>query len=82
MIQKPVNFVSNNRLSFTITTAKSNTKPIIIPLIILANERVLIDFKQNGERPGFVPDGMTIDADGNLYVATWGGSRIIKVNAQ
>lgn len=43
---------------------------------------MLIDFKTNGERPGFLPDGMTIDSDGNLYVATWGGSKIIKVNAE
>jgi len=48
----------------------------------ISNERVLIDFKKNGDRPGYLPDGMTIDADGNLYVATWGGSRIIKVNGQ
>jgi len=46
----------------------------------LTNERVVIDFKVNGQKPNFVPDGMTIDTDGNLYVATWGGSRIIKVN--
>lgn len=45
-----------------------------------ANERVAIDLSANGENPGFVPDGMTIDTEGNLYIATWGGSKIIKVD--
>lgn len=45
-----------------------------------ANERVLIDFSVDGEQPGFVPDGMTIDTEGFLYVATWGGSKVMKVN--
>lgn len=45
-----------------------------------ANERVAIDFKVNGQDPDFVPDGMTIDTQGNLYVATWGGSKVIKVD--
>lgn len=45
-----------------------------------ANESVAIDFKNNGKNPDFIPDGMTIDAEGNLYVATWGGSKILKVD--
>lgn len=46
-----------------------------------ANERVLIDFRSaNGDRPSFGPDGMTIDADGILYVATWGGSKILRID--
>lgn len=49
-------------------------------IISIANERVLIDFKENGQRPSFLPDGMTIDADGFLYVATWGGSKVMKIN--
>lgn len=47
---------------------------------IVANEKVLIDFRVDGKNPGFGPDGMTIDADGNLYVCTWGGSKILKIN--
>lgn len=49
-------------------------------LLQAANERVVIDFKINGERPPFVPDGMTIDANGSLYVATFGGSTVYKIN--
>lgn len=47
---------------------------------ILANERVLIDFKKDGQNPGFIPDGMTIDTNQNIYVATWGGSKIFVIN--
>lgn len=45
----------------------------------LSNERQVIDFRVNGEKPEFVPDGMTIDNQGFLYVCTWAGSRIIRV---
>jgi gluconolactonase len=46
----------------------------------LTNERSIISF-DNGERPPpFVPDGMTIDDQGMLYVATFGGSKVLKVN--
>lgn len=43
---------------------------------------MVIDFRVNGERPPFVPDGMTIDANGSLYVATFGGSTVYKVNSK
>uniref|UniRef100_A0A1L8DLY9 Regucalcin n=1 Tax=Nyssomyia neivai TaxID=330878 RepID=A0A1L8DLY9_9DIPT len=46
----------------------------------ISNPRVVIDFSVNGERPSFVPDGMTIDSDGNLFVALWGGYKLFKVN--
>lgn len=46
-----------------------------------ANERVAIDFKINGKKPpNFLPDGMTIDTDGNLYIACFGGSKVLKVD--
>ncbi|XP_059613722.1 regucalcin isoform X2 [Phlebotomus argentipes] len=45
----------------------------------ITNPRVLIDFSVNGERPNYVPDGMTIDSEGNLYVALWGGNKVLKV---
>ncbi|CRK88362.1 CLUMA_CG002139, isoform A [Clunio marinus] len=46
----------------------------------ISNERVVIDFTVNGNRPNFVPDGMTIDTNGSLYVATFGASKIYKIN--
>lgn len=52
----------------------------LFPCVQPANERVIIDFTVNGERPDFVPDGMTIDSNGRLYIATWGASKIFVVN--
>lgn len=46
----------------------------------LANEKVIIDFSMNGTHPGFLPDGLTIDTDGNLYITFYGGSKISKVD--
>lgn len=46
-----------------------------------ANGRVVIDFTTEGKRPDFVPDGMTIDVNGSLYVATFGASKVFKINA-
>ena len=45
-----------------------------------ANEKVVIDFSNNGAYPGFLPDGLTIDTDGFLYVTFYGGSKISKVD--
>ena len=52
----------------------------IIFSILPANERVVIDFSINGKNPGFLPDGLTIDTEGNLYVTAFEGSKIFKVN--
>ncbi|XP_031628235.1 regucalcin-like [Contarinia nasturtii] len=48
----------------------------------ISNERVAIDFKVNGKNTGFFPDGMTIDTDGNLFVAAFGGSKVLKVDSK
>lgn len=42
--------------------------------------RVLADFHVDGNKQDFAPDGMTIDKDGFLYVATWGGSKVLKID--
>lgn len=34
----------------------------------------------DGKEPKFVADGMTIDRDGFLYVATFGGHKVLKVD--
>ena len=44
----------------------------------IKNKRTFISFS---EEDGF-PDGMTIDADGRLWVAFWGGSKIMCIDAQ
>lgn len=44
----------------------------------IANGQVIFDLKENN-LPG-LPDGMTIDKDGNLWVAVYNGARVIKVD--
>ncbi|XP_022189559.2 LOW QUALITY PROTEIN: regucalcin [Nilaparvata lugens] len=46
----------------------------------LSNEKVVFDFTKN-EIPGF-PDGMTMDAEGKLYVANYGGSQVLKIDPE
>ena len=42
----------------------------------IKNGRIIIDFKDiEGS-----PDGMTIDSDGNLWIALWGGSSVVCYN--
>nr|CAD7399575.1 unnamed protein product [Timema poppensis] len=44
----------------------------------ICNRRTVFDFKENNIE-GF-PDGMTIDAEGKLWVACYGGQQIIRVD--
>ncbi|XP_055599102.1 regucalcin-like [Uranotaenia lowii] len=46
----------------------------------LSNGKVWFDFKQNGQRPVEFPDGMTIDDQGNLYVAVFHAAKVLKIN--
>lgn len=43
----------------------------------LSNPTVLIKFEEGDG----VPDGLTIDQEGSLWVAMWGGSQILKINS-
>lgn len=45
----------------------------------ISNGRVAVKIA-DPERDGW-PDGCTTDADGNLWVACWGGSRVVQFNA-
>ncbi|XP_004930719.1 regucalcin [Bombyx mori] len=44
----------------------------------ISNPRNIFDFKQRGLQG--IPDGTTIDTDGNLWVAVFGGSCVLKIN--
>jgi len=44
----------------------------------MTNKRVVFDYKKNNIVG--LPDGMTIDTDGNLWVACFDGSQVIKVD--
>lgn len=48
----------------------------------VTNEKILIDISTYGSPKSIFPDGMTIDNEGNLYVAMCGGSKILKVNTE
>lgn len=50
----------------------------------VSNQRLLIDVKQNrlGIRSNEYPDGMCIDANDNLWIALWGGARVVKIDVQ
>ncbi|XP_066593488.1 regucalcin-like isoform X2 [Prorops nasuta] len=44
----------------------------------ISNKRIIFDLQKNNI-PG-LPDGMTIDSDGNLWVAVYNGARVIQIN--
>ncbi|XP_053692020.1 regucalcin-like [Sabethes cyaneus] len=44
------------------------------------NGRVLIKIKSDEAATEFMADGMTSDVDGNLYVALFAGSKVLKIN--
>jgi gluconolactonase len=60
--------------------SSKNRLKIIEQLTISANERVLVNFCEGKQRPAFLPDGMTIDNKGNLYLALFGGHSVVKID--
>uniref|UniRef100_A0A182QX45 Regucalcin n=1 Tax=Anopheles farauti TaxID=69004 RepID=A0A182QX45_9DIPT len=46
----------------------------------MTNGHVWFDFKRDGKSPGYFGDGMTIDTEGNLFVACFNGSRVLKIS--
>lgn len=46
----------------------------------LSNARVAIDFDDEERKLTGFPDGMTIDVDGNIWVACFNGGRLVKFN--
>uniref|UniRef100_A0A182W7R0 Regucalcin n=1 Tax=Anopheles minimus TaxID=112268 RepID=A0A182W7R0_9DIPT len=48
----------------------------------LGEETVLIKLKDDEAATEYIGDGMTSDAEGNLYVAVFAGSKIIKINPE
>lgn len=77
-IQRREVFVSLHSFDFAVQQNISNF--LMNFFFYLANEKVVIDYSKNGAHPGFLPDGLTIDTDGNLYVTTFGDSKVYKVD--
>ncbi|XP_076629972.1 uncharacterized protein LOC143346100 [Colletes latitarsis] len=46
----------------------------------ISNKRTIFDLRENNI-PGF-PDGMTIDTDGNLWVAVYGGGGVLQIKPE
>jgi sugar lactone lactonase YvrE len=64
----------DNKTMYYIDSFDYNIKRYDFDLINgkISNERVIVEVTE----PGFTPDGMTIDEEGMLWVAMWGGSCI------
>lgn len=45
-----------------------------------ANEKIIFSLKRNGKVPGYVFDGMTSDVNGNLFITTFGGHKVVKID--
>jgi gluconolactonase len=55
----------------------------LINLINLGNKKVFVDCEGNPDfKSGEYPDGMTIDKNGNLWVALYGGGRVVQINSE
>uniref|UniRef100_A0A182T4M4 Regucalcin n=1 Tax=Anopheles maculatus TaxID=74869 RepID=A0A182T4M4_9DIPT len=48
----------------------------------LTNAHVWFSFKVDGKDPGYFGDGMTIDSEGNLYVACFNGYKVLKISPE
>ncbi|KAH8420598.1 hypothetical protein KR009_011951, partial [Drosophila setifemur] len=47
---------------------------------VASNPKVVFNLRKTSPKDHLLPDGLTIDTDGNLYVATFNGATIYKVN--
>ncbi|EDW57403.2 regucalcin isoform X2 [Drosophila virilis] len=47
---------------------------------VASNPKVIYNLRKTSPKDHILPDGMTIDTEGNIYVATFNGATIYKVN--
>nr|XP_016923841.1 regucalcin isoform X1 [Drosophila suzukii] len=47
---------------------------------VATNPKVIFNLRKNSPKDHLLPDGLTIDTEGNLYVATFNGATIFKIN--
>ncbi|XP_068155730.1 regucalcin-like [Drosophila tropicalis] len=45
-----------------------------------SNPKVIFNLRRSNPQENLKPDGMTVDTDGNIYVATFNGATVFKVN--
>jgi sugar lactone lactonase YvrE len=70
----------DDSIMYYIDSAEYNIKAYDFDLLSgnISNERIIAEIKE----PGCMPDGMTIDEQGNLWVAIWGGGCVHQYNAR
>ena len=44
----------------------------------ITNKRIFVDFNGTDYPSNFLPDGLTIDSEGYVWVAIWGGSKVLR----
>ncbi|KIA94413.1 hypothetical protein OA93_19935 [Flavobacterium sp. KMS] len=68
----------DNKIMYYIDTLDYNIKSYDFDVIngTISNENIVVEVSQNGS----MPDGMTIDDDGMLWVAMWGGGCVNRYN--
>lgn len=50
--------------------------PIFLSQLDISKPNIVYDFRNNQTNNHLFPDGMTIDTEGNIYVATFNGHRV------
>lgn len=58
----------------------ANLSHFLIRYLQAANERTIFLLREDGKKPDYVLDGMTSDVEGNLFIATYNGHKVMKVN--
>ena len=68
----------DNRIMYYIDTLKKCVTAFDydIKTAAIGNEKVVVDFTNDS----FLPDGMTIDREGMLWIALWGGAQVARYN--
>ncbi|KAM3961187.1 regucalcin [Aphomia sociella] len=81
-ISNGIAWTSDNKYMFYIDTPTRNIDVFDFELDtgIIRNRRTLFSFQANNVTGS--PDGMTIDTDGNLWVACYNGAKVIKIDSR
>ncbi|CAH2095369.1 unnamed protein product [Euphydryas editha] len=81
-ISNGIAWTADNKFMFYIDSPTRNVDVFDFDLETgsIKNRRVLFSFQANNVTG--VPDGMTIDRDGNLWVACYGGGMVIKIDSR
>ncbi|OXA54747.1 Regucalcin [Folsomia candida] len=51
-------------------------------MYVVANRKILLDYKNNPQLEGSFPDGLCTDVNGNVWIANWKGKSVVKVDGE